>query len=469
MPPKLIARTPEAYRYPLLIKHLLHAPMAHAGDQEIVYRDRVRLHLQRVRSPRAPSGRRPRRPRRRAGRHGRRPGLGQPPLSGVLLRRAHDGRGAAHRERAPLPRADPLHDRPRRGRRAARQRRVPARPGAALGPAAAGSARSSCSATWTGQPATSVPLDGEYEAHARALSPARYDFPDLDEDTLRHHLLHHRHHRPAEGRLLQPPAARAAHPLRPHGHGHGAVPGRLPRATTSTCRSRRCSTSTRGAIRTWPRCMGVKQVYPGRYEPDGAARPHRAREGHRSRTAWPPSCTCCCAARPWRRQTCAAGRSSSAARPLPRAVCTEALDRGIDIYRRLRPVRDRARPHRWRHLDPAMRTSTTTRSSRSAAAPGARSARRPARRRPRDARRAPRRQGHRRGRRAGAVGDDGYLKDAQNSEDPVGRRLPAHRRRRLHRPDGYLQVSDRIKDVIKTGGEWVSSLDLENLSCSIPA
>jgi fatty-acyl-CoA synthase len=29
--------------------------------------------------------------------------------------------------------------------------------------------------------------------------------------------------------------------------------------------------------------------------------------------------------------------------------------------------------------------------------------------------------------------------------------------------EGYLQVTDRIKDVIKTGGEWISSLDLENL------
>ena len=28
---------------------------------------------------------------------------------------------------------------------------------------------------------------------------------------------------------------------------------------------------------------------------------------------------------------------------------------------------------------------------------------------------------------------------------------------------GYLRITDRIKDVIKTGGEWVSSLDLENL------
>ena len=37
---------------------------------------------------------------------------------------------------------------------------------------------------------------------------------------------------------------------------------------TSTCRSRRCSMSTRGACRTSRRCSGVKQVYPGRYVPD---------------------------------------------------------------------------------------------------------------------------------------------------------------------------------------------------------
>jgi fatty-acyl-CoA synthase len=28
--------------------------------------------------------------------------------------------------------------------------------------------------------------------------------------------------------------------------------------------------------------------------------------------------------------------------------------------------------------------------------------------------------------------------------------------------EGYLQITDRLKDVIKTGGEWISSLDLEN-------
>ncbi len=33
---------------------------------------------------------------------------------------------------------------------------------------------------------------------------------------------------------------------------------------------------------------------------------------------------------------------------------------------------------------------------------------------------------------------------------------------------GYLQVTDRIKDVIKTGGEWVSSLQLEDLISHFP-
>lgn len=35
----LIERTPSAYDYPLLIKHLLHTPLVHAPEQEIVYRD----------------------------------------------------------------------------------------------------------------------------------------------------------------------------------------------------------------------------------------------------------------------------------------------------------------------------------------------------------------------------------------------------------------------------------------------
>jgi fatty-acyl-CoA synthase len=35
--------------------------------------------------------------------------------------------------------------------------------------------------------------------------------------------------------------------------------------------------------------------------------------------------------------------------------------------------------------------------------------------------------------------------------------------------EGYVQVTDRIKDVIKTGGEWISSLELESLISQHPA
>ena len=36
-------------------------------------------------------------------------------------------------------------------------------------------------------------------------------------------------------------------------------------------------------------------------------------------------------------------------------------------------------------------------------------------------------------------------------------------------PDGYLHLVDRAKDVIKSGGEWISSIDLENAATGHPA
>ncbi len=35
--------------------------------------------------------------------------------------------------------------------------------------------------------------------------------------------------------------------------------------------------------------------------------------------------------------------------------------------------------------------------------------------------------------------------------------------------EGYLKITDRIKDVIKSGGEWISSLELENIMSQHPA
>jgi 3-(methylthio)propionyl---CoA ligase len=36
-------------------------------------------------------------------------------------------------------------------------------------------------------------------------------------------------------------------------------------------------------------------------------------------------------------------------------------------------------------------------------------------------------------------------------------------------PDGFLHITDRSKDVIKSGGEWISSIDLENIAVAHPA
>ncbi len=61
----------------------------------------------------------------------------------------------------------------------------------------------------------------------------------------------------------------------------------------------------------------------------------------------------------------------------------------------------------------------------------------------------------------------GYFKDAENSEK-------LWKGGWLHTgdvasigPDYYVSISDRVKDVIKTGGEWVSSLDIENIFSQI--
>jgi len=34
--------------------------------------------------------------------------------------------------------------------------------------------------------------------------------------------------------------------------------------------------------------------------------------------------------------------------------------------------------------------------------------------------------------------------------------------------DGFMQITDRAKDVIKSGGEWISSIEIENLAVGHP-
>ena len=64
----------------------------------------------------------------------------------------------------------------------------------------------------------------------------------------------------------------------------------------------------------------------------------------------------------------------------------------------------------------------------------------------------------------------GYFKNPGGLGDAVGRRLSAHQRHRhASTRHGYLQITDRLKDVIKTGGEWVSSLEIEDIISQHPA
>lgn len=35
-------------------------------------------------------------------------------------------------------------------------------------------------------------------------------------------------------------------------------------------------------------------------------------------------------------------------------------------------------------------------------------------------------------------------------------------------PEGYMQITDRSKDVIKSGGEWISSIEVENTTTACP-
>lgn len=62
----------------------------------------------------------------------------------------------------------------------------------------------------------------------------------------------------------------------------------------------------------------------------------------------------------------------------------------------------------------------------------------------------------------------GYFKDAEKSRDLwEGGWLHTGDIGYIDR-DGYLQITDRLKDVIKTGGEWISSLELEDIISQLP-
>ena len=130
-------------------------------------------------------------------------------------------------------------------------------------------------------------------AAPRSLSRLRREHPG-------HHLLHDRHHRRAQGRLLQPPPARAA-------HARGDRRARQRRARERFHREDVYMPLTpMFHVHAWgvpyvATMLGVKQVYPGRYVPDLLLKLIAARRSP-SPTACRRSCRCCSAARARRRR-----------------------------------------------------------------------------------------------------------------------------------------------------------------------
>lgn len=465
MPVKLIEKTPSAYGYPLLIKQLLHSPLAFAQDQEIVYRDKVRYtyrafaeRLGRLANGLASLG----------------VEQGQTvavmdwdshrylecyfavPMMGAILHmvnvrlspeqliytinHAEDDVILINAEFLPV--LEQIRD-----------RLETVKTFVVMNDAAE-------------PPKTTVPLAAEYE-ELLARSPAAYDFPDFDENARattfyttgttglpKGVYFSHRqlvlHTLGALSALASAPVNGRFHrgdvymPITPMFHVHAWG---LPFIAT---------------------LMGVKQVYPGRYEPAvllGLVEKEKVTFSH------------CVPTILHMMLTSPAGQTADlqgwkliiGGSALPKALCKAALAKGIDIYTgygmsETCPILTLAQ------LTPEMCTWDEGRQVEMRCKTGV----------PLplvDLRIVDEIMGDvpHDGKATGEIAvrapwlTQGYLKDTHNSAALWAGGY-------LHTADvanidrlGYAQISDRIKDVIKTGGEWISSLELEDVVSQHPA
>jgi len=463
--PRPIERTPSAYGYPLLLKHLLHAPLAHSPDQEIVYRDLMR-HTYREFAERVG------RLARGLASLGVKPGdtvgvmdwdshrylecfFAVPMMGAVLhtvnvrlsseqvlytIEHAEDDVLLVNAEFLPV--VEQIRDRLTTVRRFILLSDLPE------------------------APATDVPLTAGYE-DLLARSPADYDFPDFDEDTCattfsttgttglpKGVYYSHRqlvlHSLAGLSAMAMSPRQGGFHrddvymPITPMFHAHAWG---YPYMAT---------------------LMGVKQVYPGRYEPAallGLIEKERVTVSHCVATIMymllgDPAVE---------RTDLSRWKVIIGGGPLPKALCKQALSKGIDIWggyglSETGPFITSA------HLSPEMTDLDEERELEIRCRAG--------RPNPLVDLRVVDPSMHEVSHDGRATGEVvvrapwltmGYLKDEGNSQALWTGGY-------LHTGDigsidelGYLQISDRIKDVIKTGGEWISSLDLENVVLQHPA
>ena len=465
MSARRIRKAGSAYGYPLLIKHLLHTPLAHAPDQEIVYRDRVRLtyrefveRLTRLASGLAGLGVRP----------GDTVGImdwdshrylecyfAVPMMGAVLhtvnvrlspeqilytLNHAEDDLVLVNAEFLPV--LERIRDR------------------------LTTASRFVLIDDGDEAPGTSVPLVTEYESLLARSAPS-YDFPELDEDTCATTFhttgttglpkgVYYSHRQ----LVLHTLAGLSAMAMAPRQGGFHRDDTYMP--ITPMFHAHAWGYPFMATL------MGVKQVYPGRYEPARLLTLIQRESVTFSH---------CVATIMFMLLASPAASDVDLSRwkviigggPLPRALCRQALDKGIDIWggyglSETGPFIASAHlPPDAGDLDEERELELRCRAGRPNPLVDLRVVDDVMTEVPHD------------GSSSGEIvvrapwATMGYLHDETSSEALWAGGY-------LHTgdigfvdPAGYLQVSDRIKDVIKTGGEWISSLDLENIIGLHPA
>ncbi|MCU0572919.1 MAG: fatty acid--CoA ligase [Syntrophobacteraceae bacterium] len=208
--------------------------------------------------------------------------------------------------------------------------------------------------------------------------------------------------------------------------------------------------------------VGAKQVYPGRYEPDtilGLVQ----QEGVTFSHCVPTILHMLLNSPKAREVDLSRWKLIIGGSALPKALCVKAMELGIDIFTgygmsETCPVLTLAqlRPHML-HWSPEDQVTIRCRTGAPIPLVHLRVADVAGRSLPHD------------GASTGEVVvrapwlTQGYFKEPQKSEDLWADGWLHTSDIGFIDSDGYLQVTDRLKDVIKTGGEWISSLELEDI------
>jgi acyl-CoA synthetase (AMP-forming)/AMP-acid ligase II len=309
--------------------------------------------------------------------------------------------------------------------------------------------------------ATSIPNLLCYE-DLMAAADDQYTWPALDEHSRQLCYTSGTTGNP-KGVLYSHRSTRAAHLRRGAARRAELLGARQP-----SCRWCRCSTSTPGACPTWRRMVGAKLVFPGAgldgkslYELfESRGRDHLGRRAHRVAGPAGP--------RGQQRLKFSTMRRTvigGSACP-PAMIRTFEDDYGVHVI------------HAWGMTEMSPLGTACTFKGKHLAKPR-RALAVHGQAGPRDLRRG--HEDRRRGRQGAALGRPAPRATCWCAA-LGGRALLQGRGRRTRwdgwfptgdvakiDADGYMQITDRSKDVIKSGGEWIGSIDLENIAMAHPA